>query len=587
MKDKQKKILIGLSFFNHTKSYLWGKVNYFAHIEAQEKGIDLLVKDADYSLDLQIQQIKNLVENKIDALIIAAKTSDDPQLITQIDQLLNAGIPVIALDSEIGNGRYTCMVSADNINCQQTIATYIFEQLQGKGKVAYIQGNPKLRSAKLRTQGFHNALAQYPGIELVYETHGNYLYPLAFKIMSAFLKTEPELDAIIAANDLTAGAVIAALKNTKRTKFPLISGFDAHYKALIAIQQGELSATARYDAQEFAELSIDMALRALHGEMIPKQKFMNVFLVTPENVNAEIVEHLDILPGFVNNLSLTIEELQERDEERKKTGIMLKNYVDTLEQKNKELQQAQLELKNYAAELERSNQELENFASVASHDMREPLRKIQIFGDRLQAKYGDVLDDRGRNYLARMQSSSARMQTFVEDLLAYSRLSAKTPEFEATNLNLILQDILEDIRFYIQESNAEIIFDELPFLEANPAQIRQLLQNLVTNAIKFQRPGANPIIHITSRAINDKLIEIKIVDNGIGFEPEYAERIFGMFQRLHGRSTYEGTGIGLAICRKIVEQHHGKITAVSQPNQGATFIITLPKTQNHHTTHKP
>ena len=565
----KRNIHIGLSFFNHTTSYLWGRVNYFAHVVAKDKEIELVVKTARSSLPLQIKHVQQLAARKVNAIIIAAKSSDDPELVALIQQIMAMGIPVIAMDSEIGNGNCTCTVSADNVNCQQTAATYILEKLDGTGKIIHIKGNADLHSTKMRAEGLHIALSRFPNVKLQLETYGNYEYAPAYKIITDYLKTAPDFDAVIAANDLMAEGVVDALEQSGIKKPILVSGFDAHHKTLNSIRQNKIAVTVRYDAQQLAQLSLEMALRAIKGEAIPQHKLMDVHLVTLENVGSEIAEHLDILPDFVSLLSLTNEQLQQEIEERKQAQTALRSHAEALEE-------SQLKLKAYADELERSNQELQNFAFVASHDLREPLRKIQIFGSRLQERYSDILDKRGLDYLARMQSSSARMETFIGDLLAYSRLSRNTQVFEIIDLHQTLQNVTEDLKFQIQENDANIIFNGLPAIEANPTQMQQLFQNLLSNAIKFRQENKALLIEIHSQMIETNSLQIEVKDNGIGFEPEYAERIFGMFQRLHGRSAYEGTGIGLAICRKIVEQHHGTITAVSQPKQGATFILTLP-----------
>ena len=563
MGDTKKEVLIGISYFSNFQSSLWGMVDYFTRLEAKNKNFNLITRIASNDLSLQISQIQELVYKKIDALLIAVGSSEDAGLVSQIQKTLHQGIPVIAMDSEIGNGDYTSIVSVDNMRCQQSVATYIFDQLNGQGKVAHIQGIPHFRSSQLRAEGFHKALAQYPNIELVFEVAGNYQSNRAFQIMTEYLSTNLKLDAVIAANDSTAKGVYVACKRAGITPPILISGFDADYAALSAMFKGNLSATIKYDPEQMAQKSVDMALRALNGENIPKQEFMDIQLITPGNLENAIIHSLETLPRFVTNLAVTNEQLQQEIRERK---------------------QAQIELTAYADELEYSNRELSNFAYIASHDLREPLRKIQIFGNRLEEKYNDVLDRRGLDYLARMQRSSARMQTFIEDLLTYSRLSKNTDGLQETNLNYILQNILEDIKQQIQECAADITYNELPTLEANPTQMNQLFQNLLSNAIKFQQQDSNPIIHITSQPLNNQAVQIEVTDNGIGFEPEYAERIFGMFQRLHGRSKYDGTGIGLAICRKIVERHQGSITASGEKGKGAIFNITLPITQNSKST---
>ncbi|MGK7909644.1 MAG: CHASE4 domain-containing protein [Synechococcus sp.] len=242
-------------------------------------------------------------------------------------------------------------------------------------------------------------------------------------------------------------------------------------------------------------------------------------------------------------------------------------------------------LASQAQELARSNQELEQFAYVASHDLQEPLRKIQAFGDRLNSKFGKALDERGRDYLERMQGAAQRMQTLIQDLLTFSRVTSQAQPLESVNLTEIVEGVLSDLEIRIHQTEAKVEFGTLPELEADPLQMRQLFQNLIGNALKFARPGISPIvtirsercqIHIGQAEETSDVYRISIADNGIGFDEKYGDRIFKVFQRLHGRSEYEGTGIGLAVCEKIVERHGGNIEARSQPGQGATFTITLP-----------
>jgi PAS domain S-box-containing protein len=237
-----------------------------------------------------------------------------------------------------------------------------------------------------------------------------------------------------------------------------------------------------------------------------------------------------------------------------------------------------------AAELARSNAELEQFAFVASHDLQEPLRKIQAFGDRLKAKSDGVLAPDARDYLDRMQSASARMRTLIDDLLAFSRVIRSSEPFSQVDLGKTTREVLGDLEVRIEKSGATMEVGNLPTIEADPMQMRQLLLNLIGNALKFQAPGTKPLIKINSRTVTtlggEQLCELTVADNGIGFEEQYAEKIFVVFQRLHGRGEYEGTGIGLAVCRRITDRHHGTIAARSKPGQGATFIVTLPMKQS-------
>ena len=242
---------------------------------------------------------------------------------------------------------------------------------------------------------------------------------------------------------------------------------------------------------------------------------------------------------------------------------------------------SQEKLKVEGRKLALSNKELQDFASVAAHDLQEPLRKIQSFADRLRSKSSSALDAETVDYLERIQKSSHRMQTLINDLLDYSRVSTKVQPFAPIDLNQILTQVISDLEIRLEKTAGKIECDDLPRVDADPVQMTQLFLNLINNALKFHKPGVPPLVKVSSRIIEperngSELCEITVADNGIGFDEKYSDRIFTIFQRLHGRQEYEGTGIGLAICRKIVERHEGKLIAKSIPGEGATFITTLP-----------
>lgn len=248
------------------------------------------------------------------------------------------------------------------------------------------------------------------------------------------------------------------------------------------------------------------------------------------------------------------------------------------------------EQKLYMEKLERSNRELQDFASIASHDLQEPLRKIRTFGERLKEKCADSLSAEGFDYLERMQNASRRMQALIEELLNYSRVATRTAPFKSVDFNDVLRDVVNDLQVRIDETGATIEIGDIPAVEADPSQMRQLFQNLIGNALKFhgkEKPLVKIHGHIPKKTegeffadtIPGPYCRIFVEDNGIGFNESYAERIFAPFQRLHGRSEYEGTGIGLAICKKIVERHGGVITAKSTPDMGSSFVIKLPLKQ--------
>jgi PAS domain S-box-containing protein len=237
--------------------------------------------------------------------------------------------------------------------------------------------------------------------------------------------------------------------------------------------------------------------------------------------------------------------------------------------------QSELNLKVYAAKLEQSNRDLQEFAYIASHDLQEPLRKVLAFGDRLARKYTDVLDETGQDYLKRMRDASQRMQTLINDLLSFSRVSTRAQPFTEVDLNFLIQDVISDLENQIDRTQGKVESTQLPTIQADPTQMHQLLQNLITNALKFHQDETPPHIQVSAQILGSRC-QICIKDNGIGFDMQYLDRIFKPFQRLHGRQEFEGSGMGLAICRRIVERHGGEITAISTPSEGSTFIVNLP-----------
>lgn len=254
---------------------------------------------------------------------------------------------------------------------------------------------------------------------------------------------------------------------------------------------------------------------------------------------------------------------------------------------------AQLQLKKNNEQLERaitaleaSNHDLQQFASVASHDLQEPLRKIQVFAHLLNEKQSDLTPE-SQNYLKKIIDSSARMKALIIDVLNYSRLSSRNMQVEYTDLNELLIELQEDFELMIKEKAAELLIENLPCVEVNRGQIRQVFQNIVSNALKFTKEGNTPVIIISAKRIAEKSFDsvektdgdwclITIQDNGIGFDEKYVENIFALFERLNSKDRYEGTGIGLSIARKIIEKHHGLITATSREGRGSEFMMILP-----------
>lgn len=266
-------------------------------------------------------------------------------------------------------------------------------------------------------------------------------------------------------------------------------------------------------------------------------------------------------------VSLTISPIKDGD--GNVTGIS-KIARDFTERKLNEEKMAK-----FAAELQRSNSELQDFASVASHDLQEPLRKIQAFADELKTNLSGSIGEEDSDTMERMIAAAGRMRNLINDLLAFSRITTLAKPFVPVDLNALLKEVLSDLEVRTRDTDGQIETGHLPTIDADPMQMRQLLQNLIGNGLKFSRPGESPIIKISGEN-GGANCQLTIADNGIGFDEKYLDRIFTIFQRLHGRNEYEGTGIGLAICRKIVERHGGHLTARSAVGEGATFIITLP-----------
>ena len=271
----------------------------------------------------------------------------------------------------------------------------------------------------------------------------------------------------------------------------------------------------------------------------------------------------------------------------KKSTLKEHNHRKELEERAEKLEdiveERTKDLTLYAEKLAYSNRELEEFAFVASHDLQEPLRKIRAFSDRVKNLYSSQLDEKGADYLNRMNNAAVRMSVLIQDLLAFSRITTQGGTFTDVDLNELVSGVIDDLEVAIDTSQAVIHCDNLPVIQADSRQINQLMLNVLSNALKFQRKDIAPIIYITSTHIsvteNDSTIdyyELRIKDNGIGFDQSYADKIFMPFQRLHARETYEGTGIGLAIVRRIIERHNGTVTVVTEEGIGSEFIFRIP-----------
>ncbi|MFD2933299.1 sensor histidine kinase [Spirosoma flavum] len=248
------------------------------------------------------------------------------------------------------------------------------------------------------------------------------------------------------------------------------------------------------------------------------------------------------------------------------------------------------QLREQIRQLEASNEELERFAFVASHDLQEPLRKIQSFSNLITDRYVNLFDEDSMLFMGKISNSAERMSKLIKDLLNFSRISSHREDFRSVSLNEIVQCILDDQELRIKGLDVRVDVSGLPVIEGISSQMNHLFSNLISNALKFIRPDVQPLLRIQAKAIDGEAyadlisgrpyVEITIEDNGIGFEEKYLDHIFKVFQRLHGKSTFEGTGIGLAVCKRVVMYHHGYITARSKPNEGTIFIVVLPESQS-------
>jgi light-regulated signal transduction histidine kinase (bacteriophytochrome) len=259
------------------------------------------------------------------------------------------------------------------------------------------------------------------------------------------------------------------------------------------------------------------------------------------------------------------------------TGILVAAFVILKYKKAEVIVLKQKDdLTRLANDLKLSNAELEQFSYVASHDLQEPLRKIQSFGERLMANGRESLSEQSKDYLSRMMNASSRMQNLINDLLSYSRLTTREEPFVSINMNDVLHEVLSDMEVSIEKSGAKMDIGNLPVINANKTQMRQLFQNLISNAIKFRKKDEPLVIKIYAAPSSVKgTFDFFVQDNGIGFDEQYSDKIFQFFQRLEGNKQ-EGSGIGLAICKKIALQHGGDISVKSTAGKGTTFIVQLP-----------
>ena len=302
--------------------------------------------------------------------------------------------------------------------------------------------------------------------------------------------------------------------------------------------------------------------------------------INPSLLRAKVAVFVDL---YKKNQRLIIQE-----QKLKTTNLNLENEIKERTASEEKVKELNKQLLENIARLETANKDLDRFAFMASHDLQEPLRKIRTFSDLLQVQYSNSLDEEGKKHINRIHNAAQRMQALIRDLLTFSKISDEKIAFVKSDLNEVIQDIIKDFETTIAQKKVRVIIEPLPKLNVNPGLMRPLFYNLISNALKYTKSQGTPEIIIRSEtstiaepvngtaAKNKTFCRIYVQDNGIGFDQKYGEQIFEMFKRLHGNSEFEGTGIGLALCKKIVEKHNGFISALSKENDGATFIVSLP-----------
>ena len=394
--------------------------------------------------------------------------------------------------------------------------------------------------------------------------------------------------------DLNDYALILLYANLSSFEIPFIS-HEAREVYMEEIHNDDFGLFEWLPDQQIVCLSASIA-RILESEQCfpeVKPEFLRSFIAPSDRVRSEklfrqiwesnvsIQTELRVITAKKNIKILRINSrAYHNNEDKKKIVVSVRDITHSHQIEQNYLRKVE--------ELANSNAELEEFAYVASHDLQEPLRKISTFCSRLEHKFGDKLDDEGRMYLERALVSAENMRLLINDLLEFSRISKTKQPVEEVDLNLIFRIVRTDLELSIEETQTELMCDTLPSISGIKSQIVQLFSNLISNAIKFRKEGTLPKISITKTYLDTEkkaelglkarqhYVSLNFRDNGIGFDNQYANRIFQVFQRLHGKTEYSGSGIGLAICKKIVEYHHGLILAESRPGSGAEFRVVLP-----------
>jgi light-regulated signal transduction histidine kinase (bacteriophytochrome) len=328
-------------------------------------------------------------------------------------------------------------------------------------------------------------------------------------------------------------------------------------------------------------LAVNIANQIAGGERKPEIRVRSKdevgLLLTALNDMSESLSEADAKVNERNReLSQTIEKVEQRNRQLEDAKTAVLNLVEDLEIAKTGLEEQKSELETARRELERSNGEMQDFTFAVSHDLQEPLRKIHTFSQFLVEDCGEEVSEKGREHIGRMQDASERMSILICNLLALSRIGTRGGNLARVESKSIVNDVLDALSVQLEEAGAEVEAGDLPDVMADRTQLGQLFQNIIGNALKFRRPDETPRVTISSEADGD-FVTFRVQDNGIGMEKRFLEKIFTIFQRLHSRDQYEGTGVGLAVCKKIVACHGGKIWAESEPGKGSSFFFTLPK----------
>jgi hypothetical protein len=358
---------------------------------------------------------------------------------------------------------------------------------------------------------------------------------------------------------------------------------------LMDVQMPEMNgfetATMIYEREKLKEIPIIFITAHNHGdELLFKGYKMGGVDYIFKPINSEL---LRFKVGVFVELYRKTRQLMQQEKKLKATNQSLEMEIEERRISETKIKMLNEQLVQNNTELKAINEELDRFAYVASHDLQEPLRKIQLFSDKITQQLNGSVEALVGDHLKKITKASSRMQLLINDLLKFSRHTQSKEDFILLDLNKVLQDVLSDLEAELDRRGAKVKYKELPSIWAIPSQIQQLFQNLISNSLKFSKPDVPPVIEIYSEKQSAKkgqeknAIQHRIYfkDNGIGFDEKYSDEIFIVFKRLHSYHEFEGSGIGLSICKKIVEKHHGTIEAISRINEGATFVITLPQEQ--------